>query len=191
MSAPAQPYSTTSAELIRSHIAERLREQKHYGVSLSAIAEITAMTYQVPIALLTLVGKTHQYFKAAVGIDPEPTPVELTFCQHTIQSNEVLVVPDAQLDPRFRDNPFVTGEPHLRFYAGAPLLVGGLRVGSLCLLDVRPRTLTSRESEHLAYCAYTAAAILEHQRPVASGPFQLLGFEQWRAARLRAACRSG
>nr|WP_084051151.1 GAF domain-containing protein [Deinococcus hopiensis] len=145
------------------------------------------MTYQVPIALLTLVGKTHQYFKAAVGTGPEPTPVELTFCRHTVQSDEVLVVPDAQADPRFRENPFVTGDPHIRFYAGAPLKVGGVRVGSLCILDVQPRTLTAREAENLAYSAYTASSILEYQQPASRGPFQLLNFEQWRTARLRSA----
>ncbi|SMB81582.1 GAF domain-containing protein [Deinococcus hopiensis] len=174
------------AEEIRSHVAERLNAQKDYGISLDAITQFTAMEYEVPIALLTLIGKTHQYFKAAVGVTPEPVPVEVSFCRHTIQSNEVLVIPDTQLDPRFQDNPFVTGEPHLRFYAGAPILHEGLRVGSLCLLDTRPRTLTARQAENLAYRAYFAAGIFEYQQPTCTQPFRRLTFEQWRAARQNA-----
>ena len=106
------------------------------------LARFVAEQLDVPIALLTLVDGQRQWFKARVGIDATETPRDISFCGHAIMKNDVFIVEDASRAPRFSDNPLVTGEPHIRFYAGAPLSApGGHRIGTLCVIDTVPRTL--------------------------------------------------
>ena len=106
------------------------------------LARFVAEQLDVPIALLTLVDGQRQWFKARVGIDATETPRDISFCGHAIMKNDLFIVEDASRDPRFADNPLVTGEPHIRFYAGAPLSApGGHRIGTLCVIDTVPRTL--------------------------------------------------
>jgi GAF domain-containing protein len=106
------------------------------------LARFVAEQLDVPIALLTLVDGQRQWFKARVGIDATETPRDISFCGHAIMKNDLFIVEDASRDPRFSDNPLVTGEPHIRFYAGAPLSApGGHRIGTLCVIDTVPRTL--------------------------------------------------
>ena len=121
------------------------------------ITRIAAEAFDVPIALVSLVDSDRQWFKSCVGLDVKETPRDMAFCAHAILENEVLVVPDALLDPRFADNPLVTGDPHVRFYAGYPLqLADGHCIGTLCLIDTRPRQLDDgkinmlRDLGHLA-----------------------------------------
>jgi len=110
------------------------------------IVQFAADEFDLPIALVSLVDRDRQWFKAKVGVDVCETGRDISFCGHAIGSNEVLLVPDATLDPRFADNPLVTGPPFLRFYAGAPLETRpGLRVGTLCLIDTRPRTFDAMD----------------------------------------------
>ena len=104
-----------------------------------------------PIALLSLVTARRQWLKSRVGLALPETAREDAFCSHTIAQDAPLVVPDALLDPRFRHNPLVEGAPHLRFYAGFPLVdAKGHRLGALCVMDREPRRLREREMRALA-----------------------------------------
>lgn len=106
------------------------------------IVAFAAEEFDVPFALISLVDSDRQWFKAKIGLGVCETPRGTSFCGHAILSHEVMVVPNAILDERFFDNPMVIGEPHIRFYAGAPLeLEHGKRVGTLCLIDTLPKTL--------------------------------------------------
>ncbi len=109
---------------------------------LDRIVDFASTEFAVPVCLISLVDSERQWFKARVGVDVCETPRDISFCGHALSSDAILMVPDATLDPRFHDNPLVAGAPHIRFYAGAPL-VGrdGLAIGTLCLIDTRPRTL--------------------------------------------------
>lgn len=126
------------------------------------ITRLAARIFGVPIALITLVDEDRQWFKAREGLDVAETPRDLSFCAHAILNpGDIMVVPDARLDPRFCHNPLVTGEPRIRFYAGHPLLTAeGLPLGSLCLIDRAPRELTAEDRGALQDLARIAEAEL-------------------------------
>ncbi|MDD2858387.1 MAG: GAF domain-containing protein, partial [Candidatus Nanopelagicales bacterium] len=106
--------------------------------------------FDVPIALVSLVDDTRQWFKSSQGLAASETSREVSFCGHAILDDDVMVVPDARVDPRFADNPLVTGDPTIRFYAGAPLsTAGGQQVGTLCIIDSRPREWSPEQSRRL------------------------------------------
>jgi GAF domain-containing protein len=106
------------------------------------VVNFASEEFDMPIVLVSLVDRRRQWFKARVGIDACETSREDSFCSHAILQDDILVVEDALHDARFHDNPLVTGTPWLRFYAGAPLqLPGGEAVGTLCMIDTRPRSL--------------------------------------------------
>ena len=116
---------------------------------------------QAPIALVSLVGATDQWFKARCGIDLTGTTRGVSFCAHTVMSNDLLVIEDATQDPRFCDNILVTGQAGIRFYAGAPLEVApGLQVGSLCVLDRVPREFANPQRRQLRNLARIVTAQL-------------------------------
>ena len=116
----------------------------------------------MPVALVSLVDTDRQWFKSAHGIDLTETPRDMSFCAHAILDNEVLQVPDAMDDGRFAENPAVAGDPRVRFYAGAPLeLSDGSTVGTLCVIDYRPRLLTQTQLDELRRLAGLVATELE------------------------------
>jgi diguanylate cyclase (GGDEF)-like protein len=107
------------------------------------LTRLARRLFGVPIALVSLVDADRQWFKSCVGLQASETPRAVSFCGHAILGSETFLIPDATQDVRFHDNPLVTGEPGIRFYAGCPLAVpGGGRLGTLCLVDVVPRTLS-------------------------------------------------
>ncbi|WP_224247971.1 GAF domain-containing sensor histidine kinase [Hyalangium gracile] len=114
------------------------------------IVRTAARLFQVPIALVSLVDADRQWFKARHGLDATSTPRDVSFCAHVILQPDLQVVPDATLDARFADNPYVAGEPHIRFYAGHPLRApNGRRVGTLCLVDFQVRHFSEEDRRTL------------------------------------------
>jgi diguanylate cyclase (GGDEF)-like protein/PAS domain S-box-containing protein len=110
------------------------------------ITRLVSQILHVPIALVSLVDENRQWFKSRVGLDATETPREFAFCAHTIMNREPMLVQDATQDERFADNPLVTGQPSIRFYAGMPIRsAGGLALGTLCAIDSKPRVLTQDE----------------------------------------------
>jgi len=106
--------------------------------------------FHVPIALISLIDANRQWFKSCRGLSTTETPRSISFCAHAIMGDDVLVVPDTQLDPRFVDNPLVTGDPGIRFYAGHPLVApDGNKVGTLCIIDRHPRTMNEADLQAL------------------------------------------
>jgi sigma-B regulation protein RsbU (phosphoserine phosphatase) len=137
------PAPTDSAEARRLRALEQLqllgtdREER-----FDRITRLAQRVFDVPIATITLVDETSLWFKSAQGIPAERAERQASFCDRTVALGETHVVPDALADPRYATGPAVTGPPYVRFYAGQPLAgPGGLTVGTLCLFDVRPRTL--------------------------------------------------
>jgi diguanylate cyclase (GGDEF)-like protein/PAS domain S-box-containing protein len=110
------------------------------------ITRLVSQILHVPIALVSLVDENRQWFKSRVGLDATETPREFAFCAHTIMDRGPMLVQDATQDERFADNPLVTGQPSIRFYAGMPIRsAGGLALGTLCAIDSKPRILTPDE----------------------------------------------
>ena len=129
------------------------------------LTRLAAQLCDAPIALISLVDADRQWFKSHVGLEVCTTSRETSFCAHALASPDLLVVPDTRLDPRFATNPMVTGEPMVRFYAGAPLVnEDGHTLGTLCVLDTVPRELTDRQSEQLRALARQAMAQLTLRR---------------------------
>ena len=120
---------------------------------------LAAALFRVPVALVSLVDTNRQWFKSRVGIEMAESPRDSSFCAHAVAARAILVIPDALADNRFRDNPIVTGTPRVRFYAGVPLhLPDGHIVGTLCILDYRPRGFSAAERGLLADLAATVEA---------------------------------
>lgn len=113
--------------------------------SFDALVELAVEMLGMKIGLISIIGQEHQWFKASCGLDLVQTPRSHAFCNHTIAGDDLLVVEDALLDERFQNNPLVLGEPFIRFYAGIPLSIRpGCAVGSLCVIDDKPRRLSSK-----------------------------------------------
>ena len=129
------------------------------------ITRMAARLLKMPIALVSLVDKETQWFKSRCGFAPAGSPREVSFCGHAILDHEPLVIPDALLDPRFADNPLVTGEQHVRFYAGVQLYsIDRMAIGTLCVLDRVPRTLGKEELDILRDLARMVEDLIQHRQ---------------------------
>ena len=114
------------------------------------VTRLAAALFDVPMAVISLVDENRQWFKSCLGSNAKETPRDAAFCAHVVYSREPMIVPDAFQDLRFADNPLVINDPRIRFYAGYPLMLDdGSCIGTLCLLDTRPRTLEGPDLERL------------------------------------------
>ena len=120
---------------------------------------------KTPIALLSLLDDHRQWFKSTVGVQVRETPLEMSICAHAIKQEDLFIVPDTLQDARFRENPLVVGEPHIRFYAGAPLInEDGFALGTLCVLDRQPRELDLEQKQALKSLRQLALKQMELRR---------------------------
>ena len=160
MSAPIHPRERERLDRVRAlGPADTLP-----SAGLQALTACAARLTGVPVALITLIEDDTELVIASTGIELASAPREHVFCAHAVLGDQLFEVPDLQLDPRFRDNPFVIDAPRVRFYAGQPLLVDGLAVGTLCLLDMQPRSLTAADHETLARLGQAAIELLQSRQ---------------------------
>lgn len=142
-----------SQVIINDNEVERLRALRELGLldtppdeRFDRITRLAKTIFKTPIVLISFVDEENQFFKSCIGLDITSTPKEISFCAHAIVEDQLMVIEDTILDERFKNNPMVTGEPHIRFYAGAVLRsYDGYAVGTLCVIDTKPRTLTTQE----------------------------------------------
>jgi two-component sensor histidine kinase len=155
--------------------SERLAALRSYRVldtppepAFDDLVQLAARTCQTPVALISLIDERRQWFKAQVGLGVRETPLDRSICLSAMLLPGLTIVPDLTEDPRFVGNPLVTGEPHLRFYAGAVLRTpDGVPLGALCVLDHMPRDLTQEQASTLTMLARQVMSQLELRRAIA------------------------
>lgn len=140
---------------------ERLRALKSYNLLDSAsekefdrVTKLASIICGVPMSVITLIDEERQWFKSKIGLEDDETSRDVSFCQYTIMDNAIFSVEDATQDERFKDSPLVLGKPHVRFYAGYPLIdPDGYALGSMCVIDDKPRKLNKEQEEALTILA--------------------------------------
>ncbi len=177
---------------VPSNEAARLDELRELDIldtlpeaTYDSITFLASQICGVPIALVSIVDEDRQWFKSRVGLDVGETHRDLAFCAHAInEPDEIMIVKDASTDERFMANPLVTGDPNIRFYAGAPLVTAnGSALGTLCVIDRRPRVLTEDQLASLQALSVQVMALLELRRTVRELREQQAALEE--ASRLR------
>ena len=154
---------------IPSNENERLVRLKELDIldtlSEQAYDDLTALASKIcdaPIALVSLIDETRQWFKSHHGLDATETPRELAFCAHAINQDDLFIIEDADNDERFTDNPLVTEEPFVKFYAGAPLVLdNNIRVGTLCVIDHQARKIDDEQKQLLAALARQVVCLMQ------------------------------
>ncbi|WP_142527535.1 PAS domain S-box protein [Pedobacter westerhofensis] len=152
--------------------SDRLKALKSYEIlnSLSEqdydrITALAAIICDMPISLITLVDQERQWFKSKVGLNIDHTPREIAFCQYTIMDDGLFEVCDADIDERFKENPLVAEEPHLKFYAGYPLIdPAGYKLGTLCVIDRKPNRLNDRQKQALHLLSIEVMQLITDRR---------------------------
>jgi GAF domain-containing protein len=162
----AMPYPVPANETerlaaLRSYKILDTKPEEHFD----ELTRLAALICGVPISLISLIDTDRQWFKSRFGLDVQETPRAQAFCTHAIMQPEMFVVPDATKDERFAHNPLVTGDLQIRFYAGAPLTArDGHVLGTLCVIDHEPHTLTEAQKEALKIVSQLVIANFELRR---------------------------
>ena len=157
---------------LHSAEAYRLAALRNYGIldtpreaDFDDVVEVASAICGTPISVINLIDQGRQWFKAEVGLGVRETPIDSSICAHAILQPGLFIIPDTRLDPRFADNPLVTGDPHLRFYAGALLETPeGFPLGTVCVLDYKPRELDEKQKAFLRLMASQVMKQLELRR---------------------------
>lgn len=160
------------ATMLQKDDASRVAALERYAIldtdpeqTFDDLTLLASFICKTPIALISLVDEKRQWFKSRVGLTDRETSREIAFCSRAIQQPDLFIVPDALEDDRFRDNPLVVSEPHIRFYAGAPLInEDGYALGTLCVVDRSPRKLEPEQKEALTALSRLVLAQMEFRR---------------------------
>ena len=158
---------------IPDHESERLKALQSYDIldtleeeDFNNLAKLASEICQTPISVISFVDSNRQWFKSAVGLNAKETSRDISFCGHAINnSNDILIIEDARNDLRFNDNPLVTGDPNIVFYAGTPLVdENGMALGTLCVIDSVPRKLSSAQLNTLQILSKSIVDLLKIRR---------------------------
>ena len=142
---PCPPDENARIEVLRAlNILDTPPEER-----FDRLTRLARRVFNVPISTVTMVDTNRQWFKSCGGVDVRETPREISFCAHAILYDDLLVVENAAKDERFKNNPFVTEHPKIRFYAGCPLVVDGYRIGTICVIDMKARTFSDEDRQLL------------------------------------------
>lgn len=151
------------AALARLEILDTLPEKDFNDITL-----IASQICDTPISLVSLVDERRQWFKSSHGLGASETPREFAFCAHAILQNDLFIIPDSRIDPRFTDNPLVNGAPNVIFYAGAPLMSpDGYPIGTLCVIDTKPKTMAENQKSALKALSSQLSRLLELRLQIA------------------------
>jgi GAF domain-containing protein len=176
--------------------AERLASLRRYEIldteieaEFEEITQLISRICHTPISLITLLDESRQWFKSRVGLPLAETSRDYAFCAHAIRGNDLFQVHDTHLDPRFCENPLVTGAPNIRFYAGMPLTTPeGYNLGTLCVIDREPRELTNEQMNSLRILARQVITQLElrlHLRRAEWATAELEAQKSWWKRKMR------